>query len=176
MSAVGQHGDLSWSPQLPRSTEGSMSHHKSSHPEPVGKISERQVTNCLVSYEGREAGRHIERELEERGHSSLCYLGKILYSSNHWNGYYSAQFHSDILQSKKNLFISYLWTPGQSGQKVCGNCTHFIWMVQTSFSSIHQLIKVIIFANVHLQAESISQIANKNWNSFLKHIHFTNLC
>lgn len=46
MSPVGQRGDLSWSPRLPRSTEGSVSHHNSSHLEPVGKMPERQILTC----------------------------------------------------------------------------------------------------------------------------------
>lgn len=48
-SPVGQHGDLSWSPWLPRSTEGSVVHHNSSHPEPVGKMPERQTLTCWAA-------------------------------------------------------------------------------------------------------------------------------
>lgn len=48
-SPVGQRGDLSWSPWLPRSTEGSVVHHNSSHPEPVGKMPERQTLTCWAA-------------------------------------------------------------------------------------------------------------------------------
>lgn len=41
-----------------------MSHHNSSHPEPVGKMPERQILTCWSARRAAEAGGRTERELE----------------------------------------------------------------------------------------------------------------
>lgn len=62
MSPVVQYSDLSWSPWLHTTTEGSVSHHNSFHLEPVGKNARKANSNLLVIQEGREAGRPANRE------------------------------------------------------------------------------------------------------------------
>lgn len=64
-SSVGQHGDSTWSPRLPRSTEGSVSHHNSSRLQPVGNMPERQILTCW-------SARRAEREAgEQKGNLKL---------------------------------------------------------------------------------------------------------
>lgn len=76
MSPVVQYSDLSWSPWLHTTKEGSVSHHNSFHLEPVGKNARKANSNLLVSQEGREAGRPANREGTE-----VC---KCSFSASSW--------------------------------------------------------------------------------------------
>lgn len=86
MSPVVQYSDLSWSPWLHTTTEGSVSHHNSFHLEPVGKNARKANSNLLVSQEGREAGRQAgrrtERELKFVKVASVPHLERRLQGLN----------------------------------------------------------------------------------------------